>query len=760
MAINSTYIQLSNQVLLEYQYRNQGSTANEFTTSQAPWYLMENSHDNTVSIFNDDNSINETGNVRTRMGVLIDSTTSKYGYLKLDQITALNDYDSALTDTANLPVTFSTVQNVSYDVIRLHLVQGFNYENMEGFFFRMGFKNQSDKTIYHTNLAYRKADSYGQINPEPFILGGKYYASFIEVKVPALYNLIEEFRNASYSGSPTADLPSAKLTGGVGPQYNSLINTNFGWIDKNTSINGQSYFNVYDLTSIDLPVLNQFSDVSAVIQDADDGDYIELYAAYNGAIIDNFITQLNNAPDNDYIILHELNVYEHVWNGGATASWIKTSGLEFVQDSNYEDPVLYRPIIQNQTAQAYRLDYTIRLFNREDNTSIWKTASAQFNNAAKYGKILQRISLGTNPIQPKVYNKIYEKKVNLYRGVTPTMANEEESYAKFVTSFIESNQVLITSQNAFLKRDPNTNRVTFRTVGNSKTETIFAQGLGKINLTSSDTFLKFVIYQGDTKEVVKFLDLNGVGKIYLNFFTNSGDILKYESYEDPSISASSGEVLFKIPGDDSRKISQFNDNTFTITADTGDSESQLYTGVFNRVDGVVSDIANRKIINLQKELDELNEAYDKLKKLYDGSLLEIIKLKEANKEQNVLIQDLQRALKLQISENNFLVEDDVKDEIEKEELRRQIAELEALAATPPQTIKGEPIKNIITVDASTPTSFVNPKKSPLNSNIKKSKSSPYRSSGRPGKINNGIYEEFRDDRDQENRDNNERQNRL
>ena len=151
---------------------------------------------------------------------------------------------------------------------------------------------------------------------------------------------------------------------------------------------------------------------------------------------------------------------------------------------------------------------------------------------------------------------------------------------------------------------------------------------------------------------------------------------------------------------------------------------------------------------------------DKLKKLYDGSLLEIIKLKEANKEQNVLIQDLQRALKLQISENNFLVEDDVKDEIEKEELRRQIAELEALAATPPQTIKGEPIKNIITVDASTPTSFVNPKKSPLNSNIKKSKSSPYRSSGRPGKINNGIYEEFRDDRDQENRDNNERQNRL
>jgi len=750
MATNSTYVQLSNQVLLEYQYRNQGSTANEFTTTQAPWYLMENSHDKTISIFNNDNSVNETGNVRTRMGVLIDSTTSKYGYLKLDQITALNDYDPDLTDSVNLPVSFSTVQNVSYDVIRLHLVQGFNYENMEGFFFRMGFKNQSDQTVYHTNLAYRKADSYAQINSEPFILGGKYYASYVEIKVPALYNLIEEFRNASYSGSPTADLPSAKLTGGAGPKYNSLINTNFGWIDNNSTINGQNYFSVYDLISIDLPVLDQFSDVSAVIQDADDGDYIELYAAYNGSIIDNFITQLNNAPDNDYIILHELNVYEHVWNGGATASWIKTSGLEFVQDGNYEDPVLYRPIIQNQSAQAYRLDYTIRLFNREDNTSIWKSASVQFNNAYKYGKVLQRISLGTNPIQPKVYNKIYEKKVNLYRGVSDNVNKEEKSYAKFVTSFIESNQVLVTAQNAFLKRDPNTNKVTFRTVGNSKTETIYAQGLGKINLTSADTFLKFVIYQGDTEKIVKFLDLNGVGKIYLNFFSNSGDVKRYEMYQDSSISPSSGEVMFKIPGEDSRKISQFNNNNFTITADTGEAESQLYTGIFNRIDGVVSDIENRKIINLQKELDEINEAYDKLKKLYDALLLDTDALKNANKEQNILIQDLQNALDREISENNFLIEDDVNDEAEKEALRKRIAELEALAVTPPITtptgnIKPNFFPDIITVDAGIPTAFIDPRKSLLNSNVKQTNSSPYTEDtffDMFKGVNNQLFDEF------------------
>ena len=728
MATNSKYVQLSNQVLLEYQYRDQGSTANELTTTQAPWYLMENDHDDTISIFNNDDSTNETGNVRTRMGVLIDSTVSKYGYLKLDQITALNDYDPKLTDTDNLPVTFSTVQNVSYDVIRLHLVQGFNYENMEGFFFRTGFDNQADKKVYHTNLAYRKSDSYAQINPEPFILGGKYYASYIEILVPSLYNLIEEFRNASYSGSPTTDLPSSKLTNGSGPKYSSLINVEFGWINNDSKINGQTYYNVFDMISLDLPILDQFSDVSAVIQDSSNGDYIELYAAYNGNIIDNFITQLNNAPDNDYIILHDLAVYENVWTGGATASWIKTSGLEFVQDSNFEDPVLYRPVIQNQAAQAYRLDYTIRLFNRDDNTSIWKTASAQFNNAAKYGKILQRISLGTNPIQPKVYNKIYDKKVNMYNGVNPNITKDESSYAKFVTSFLETNQVLITSQNAYLKRDPNTDKVTFQTVGNSKTETIYAQGLGKINLTSADNFLKFVIYQGDPEKVVKFLDLNGVGKMYLNFFTDSGEVKKFKVYDDPSISPSSGEVMFKIPGDDARKISQFNDNTFTITSDTGDAESQLYTGTFNRVDGVISNLESRKITNLQQQLDELNKAYDSLKKLNDTTQINNTQYKEANKQQNTLIQDLQNALKQKIEENNFLIQDDEADEIEKEELRKQIAELEALAATPPpDTSTGVQtgLQQFEIVDASIPSNFVNPNKSLLNSNIRTSPVSPY-----------------------------------
>ena len=360
MATSSTYIQLSASVLLEYEYRNQSGSNNQFNTNvQAPWYLMENGHDNSIAIFNS-NDTQLTGNLMTRMGTLTDPTLSRYGYLELDLITALNDYDPQLTNTGNLPVVFSATQMVSYDVVRIHLTQGFNFENNKGFQFNLSYENVNDKKIQYLNLAYQDSDNYSQINPEPFVFGGKYYASFIEVKVPALYNLVDEYWSAIFSSAVVNDLPSYKLSGNAGPKRDSKINSSFAWIVQENEINGQQYFNSYDFKNIDLPTLDQFSNISAEIQDATDGDYIELYAAWNGQIIDNFITQLNNVPGNDYIILHELNVFEYIWPAGGTPTWIRTGGLEFVQDSNYEDPIPYRPIIQNAAAVDFRIDYIVK----------------------------------------------------------------------------------------------------------------------------------------------------------------------------------------------------------------------------------------------------------------------------------------------------------------------------------------------------------------------------------------------------------------
>ena len=74
MAATSTYISLSASVLLEYQYRDQSSNTNEFTTTVAPRFLMENGHDDSIALFNNDNAMNLTCNVRTRMGTPTDAS--------------------------------------------------------------------------------------------------------------------------------------------------------------------------------------------------------------------------------------------------------------------------------------------------------------------------------------------------------------------------------------------------------------------------------------------------------------------------------------------------------------------------------------------------------------------------------------------------------------------------------------------------------------------------------------------------------------
>ena len=722
MAASSTYIQLSSSVLLEYEYRNQGGTANEFTTDVAPWLLMNNGHDSSIAIFNDDQQTNRTGNVRTRMGTPTDVTTAQYGYLQLDQLTTLNDYDPQLTDTVDLPVGFTATQVVSYDVVRLHLVQGFNFENYEGFQFRLGFDNNNGNRVRHLNLAYQKSDNYAQINPEPFIFGGKYYASYIEIKVPALYNLQDEYWSAVFNGNPVNDLPSYKLSGNSGPERNGLINADFAWIVSEKTINGQEYFYSYDFKSVDLPTLDEFSTLSAVVQSATDGDYIELYAAADGNIIENFILNLNDAPDNDYIILHELNVFEYIWPAGGTTTWVQTGNLEFVQDTNYDDPIPYRPIIQNPASVAYRLDYTVRLFNREDSSSIWKSASVQFNDAAKYSKYLRRINLGTNPIQPKVYNQVIDKNVNFFgnNNTSSDIANTT-GYTKFVTSFLQSNNVVLSSENAFIQRNPTTGQVQITSVGNSQSEIIYAQGLSKINLTNSDTFIKFVIYKGDPTSSVSFMDLTGLGKINLNFFADSGEITKISKFNSPEISEANGEVLFKIPQKDSQRISQYTNRSYTITSNNGDAESQLYAGTFIPVGEQTDSLLQRKIDSLEKELEEKNNQNSLLEESLALEQTSVDRLKQANKEQNTKIQDLQKALNQQIEENNQLIADDELDEAEKERLRLQIADLNEVQASLQselQTAQDSAAltasnsrigKKLIRLDANCPTQFIKPK---------------------------------------------------
>jgi hypothetical protein len=162
------------------------------------------------------------------------------------------------------------------------------------------------------------------------------------------------------------------------------------------------------------------------------------------------------------------------------------------------------------------------------------------------------------------------------------------------------------------------------------------------------------------------------------------------------------------------RISEYANKTFTISADNGDSISELYAGKFIKAGDQVKSYEERKIVNLNEQLAELSKIINDQKDLLAIETSKVNSLQTANQTQNTTIQDLQNALNQQIIDNNALIEDDEIDEAEKQALATQIAELEAVnqglisTNTSQRTVIDQLSAELITVDSNCPQQNINP----------------------------------------------------
>ena len=77
------------------------------------------------------------------------------------------------------------------------------------------------------------------------------------------------------------------------------------------------------------------------------------------------------------------------------------------QDSDFDEPVLFRPIIKNaNSAVSFSINYVLRLYNKADATQIIKNARLTSFDTQKYGRQMVQINLGVVPTVANVYNQI------------------------------------------------------------------------------------------------------------------------------------------------------------------------------------------------------------------------------------------------------------------------------------------------------------------------------------------------------------------
>ena len=632
MASTSKYVQLGPQVLLEYIYQDPViPTVIDTDLNGARNMILYNSYTDSNFMFTEDNPFVPTGNYRTYSSIPINANRNKYAYLTTNMPLNYLDYDTNLPDVASLLAQLTTNPNVpveflQYDTIRLHLVSGFSFALQgDGIIFEVQLTDNADNKHNIVSLTYLNTDSYEVINPDEFIVGERLYNKYIELKIPAISYLADISQSLP---SNTSSLSHA-ISNGTGVNYSSMINFVMKNIVTTQTVNGYKYFLTGDETAASINRTDEYSGLAAVIEESTSGDYFELYGQYNGVIYEDFIVNyLNTLPNSNIIVFHDIIVVEQV-----STSFIVTSKHSFLQTGDFQESYKFRPIILNSSnATSYRIDYTLRIYNQYDNSQIIRQSQFASFDVKKYGRRIRKINLGVEPVIAKVYNTLSDNKpvINLvnYNRMKISQDGGGSVQTQFVTSFADRNK--ISASVTAVKITPAVQQegdvlptakgqsmlasdIPLSIQQISSIEKVYKQGEAPIGISPFDNFYQFIIYNNATSSAVglsspQLLDLTHAGTLYLNFFDQTTGLrIKIPSYNNiKQINPVNGEVIFKIPTDQSLKILGLTDTNYYISSvlSTGSDTSEetlLYSGTWynskNKADAVVSD----QIDTLSKE---------------------------------------------------------------------------------------------------------------------------------------------------------------
>jgi len=390
---SSRFIQISEQILIEYVYTSQ-ATPTTFNTASFPVELMRDANTGGSYFFNTDSVSATMGNYRDISAVSNNATKTQYVSLDTDVGVPYNDFSPELTDSANLLQTFSPNLDVAYDRVKVHFVAGFNFEEYDGIVFEVLVPRRDGVMLNLASINFLKTDT-PTFNPDPLLLGDKLFATFIEWRVPSVF-----FMNNVFSASDPNGL-AYKITESQGFIGTPPITLKATGIFKTTVENSYSFYEMQEINSVSILNRDIYDNLFAQVKQSDAGDYFELSGQVAGSTFSNFIAQLNSSGG-QYVVFHEINVTEQI---GTT--FTQTSFQVITQDTDFDEPVLFRPIIKNaNTAVSFSINYVLRLFNKADSTQIIKNAKLTSFEAQKYGRQMVQINLGVVPTVANVYNRI------------------------------------------------------------------------------------------------------------------------------------------------------------------------------------------------------------------------------------------------------------------------------------------------------------------------------------------------------------------
>ena len=468
------------------------------------------------------------------------------------------------------PVDIGDVQAVWYDTIKLHLRTGYSFSGRgyDGFLFQTKVKRNSGVYNYFNSTVYLNTSSFEIQNPNPFILGESSYSKYIEIKVPSLVQMFspttnEEFKDTFFAASGVDSIPSS-----VNYEFD------FKLIDSVVTLGGYEYINVAEGKSLTLSQEDEYTDIAVNVVHATDGDYFNIYGTYNGnqASFENYITGRIATSGDDITIFYEVQVAEQIG-----LNYINTFNNTFTQTSNYDEAIVFRPVILNSSVSSnFVLSVNMRIYNETDNTQIVKTTSLIYTQPKKYGKKLLKLALNSNFAPSIVYNTLPNTSVNRELNQFVNSIRPSVGETKYVPVALDTYRIMGGST-------PVT--VDGAAVNDVTSMDYKKEGDGIITLSKvSDNYIKFKIAQPDGDSMKSISLVNAEDLILI---IKSGPIEQQISHDPsfPGVDLGIGEVFFKVPKSVAVRFDQSDTNQttdkFYINIKNGSTESLLYYGTVN-----------------------------------------------------------------------------------------------------------------------------------------------------------------------------------
>jgi len=585
--MSSALFALGKFFLLEYIY-SEGNFPVQFNTSQVGFKKIVNNHKKVNTMVNADDALTKTYNIADLTAVEL--SDGRFALLDNDAAYYYPAVDPQVTID---PFTFQPNVNIIYDTIRLHIISGYNFPDNDGALLRFDIRQNDNVPLLLANLALLKTEKRNLFyNPRPIRISQFIYDRFWEVKIPSQAAMLDN--QLSNPGAPNT--LASQLTNKVGVANQFTIYVDFRVIRSTDYSQGVAYFTADSQERFALASRDAFGLLVPTIALADDGDYFRYGASYDTMSLEDFMFSLNSMAGNDYIIYHELRVSEQIGN-----TYTETDNITSIQTDNYNTPKVFVPLIKNSGAVSFAIDYVMRLYNRADGRSIFKSAAISSMDVNKFGKKKLQINVG-NTLPVKVYNKLVSSEAIPVKDLGGLQVQ-----TKYVPTYIDTTNIVIQVDDDAL-------------VNNAyKKDNVI------INIYPFDNHIRFNILRYKDGQV-GVVDLSG-NKYYLAFKKDDDKILRVEE-ELSNTNKGNGELIFKIPQTTAQELLKQTTYRFYLSSINSDDE-ETTVAFGNFVDTTGASYEKSKTDALDKQIANLNSTVSSQNATIEAQRLQIANLQAA-----------------------------------------------------------------------------------------------------------------------------------